>query len=296
MSEEIIKDINKSEENSINDDSSESSATPSNTDDDTISGNPNTAPSEQTESSAENTAPSEQTESGAETDLASDSIPESISTPVAIDDVDEEAVRAIQAEWKAKRKIKRLTPVNALLMLGVLGFVPWYIYGARQDIEYFFSSSDPVDLGQVDGFAMGIDDEAPVYPDNRYVRVRGIPIRQVGIGMRDNPISGTVKKHVYQLMGSPVYVEENAEESQYADFMSKMTSTFQPDTIVDPIDIVGRMRRFDTADAKKYVPIRNYYSEKYGTVFCEKYVAQRAKAQGGIIGARWRIGSNHARW
>lgn len=284
MSEEIIKDINKSEENSINDDSSESSATPSNTDDDTISGNPNTAPSEQTESSAENTAPSEQTESGAETDLASDSIPESISTPVAIDDVDEEAVRAIQAEWKAKRKIKRLTPVNALLMLGVLGFVPWYIYGARQDIEYFFSSSDPVDLGQVDGFAMGIDDEAPVYPDNRYVRVRGIPIRQVGIGMRDNPISGTVKKHVYQLMGSPVYVEENAEESQYADFMSKMTSTFQPDTIVDPIDIVGRMRRFDTADAKKYVPIRNYYSEKYGTVFCENMSPSERKRKAALLG------------
>lgn len=254
MSEKIMKDADKIEENSTKSDLSECSTL--------------------------ETSPADEV-AGAEVD----DIPKSFSTSVAIDDdVDEDAVRAIRAQWRAKRRIKRLTPFNTLLMLGVLGFVPWYVYGERQDIEYFFSSSEAVDLGQVEAYSMGEGEQAQTYPDNRYVRVRGIPIRQVGISMRDNPLGGTVTKLVYQLMGSPVYVEENAEDSKYADFMAKMTTTFQPDTVVDPVDIVGRMRRFDTADAKKYVPIRNYYSEKYGTSFCENMSQSERKRKAALLG------------
>ena len=57
--------------------------------------------------------------------------------------VDEEAVKAIRAEWRKKRWFgaRKLTPVSAFLMVGVCAFIPWYIWGTRQDLEYFFSSS-----------------------------------------------------------------------------------------------------------------------------------------------------------
>lgn len=204
--------------------------------------------------------------------------------PQAGGDIDEDAVRAIRAEWKSQNKIKRLTPFNTLLMLGVLGFVPWYIWGERQDIAYFFSSGEPADLGRADSYAMEIDVPKPEYPDNRYVRVRGIPIRQVGISSRSGPIGGSVIKLVYQLMGSPVYIEELAKDSKYADFISKTTSSFSPDATVEPVDIVGRMRRFDADASQKYVPVRNYFSEKYGTVFCENMSAAERKRKAALLG------------
>ena len=204
--------------------------------------------------------------------------------PQAGGDIDEDAVRAIRAEWKSQNKIKRLTPFNTLLMLGVLGFVPWYIWGERQDIEYFFSSGEPADLGRADSYSTEIDVPKPEYPDNRYVRVRGIPIRQVGISARSGPIGGSVIKLVYQLMGSPVYIEELAKDSKYADFISKTTSSFSPDATVEPVDIVGRMRRFDADASQKYVPVRNYFSEKYGTVFCENMSAAERKRKAALLG------------
>lgn len=197
---------------------------------------------------------------------------------------DDEEVKRIRAEWKKRNRIKRLTPLNSLLMLGVIAFVPWYIYGDRQDIAYFFSSSEPVDLGRADAYSMGIDAEKPEYPNNRYVRIQGIPIRQVGIQMRDTPLAGNVVKLVYQLMGSPIYIEENAKDSKYAEFISKTTTSFRPDAAIDPVDITGRLRRFDSGDETKYIPVRNYYSEKYGTQFCENMAPTERKRKAALLG------------
>lgn len=184
-----------------------------------------------------------------------------------------------------KKSPMRLTLPRTLLMLGVLGFVPYYLYGDRQDLAYFFSDGEPVSLGAAEDYRLveGEASKSQDFPDNRYVSIRGIPIRHVGIRERSNIASHAVKI-VYQLMGSSVYVGENAEDSQFASFVSQTSTTFGANVGVEPLNITGRLRRFDTSDTKQLTPIRDYYTEKYGTVFCADMSESERKRKAGLLG------------
>jgi hypothetical protein len=133
--------------------------------------------------------------------------------------VDEEAVKAIRAEWRKKKWFgaRKLSPISAFLMVGVCAFIPWYIWGQRQDLAYFFSSSEPIDLGIAQDYHLvseGEQAKAEHFEDNRYVRIEGIPIRHVGIQVSEIPLFPKKKKLVYQLMGSTVYIQEDMENSR----------------------------------------------------------------------------------
>ena len=204
---------------------------------------------------------------------------------------DPEAMKAIRKEWRKNRHLykerRKLTPIRTLLMLGVVGFVPWYIAGERQNIEYFFSSSDPIDLGIADTYRLADDGEvatAQDFTDNRYVKIQGIPIRHTGIQVKENPVMPRTKKLIYQLMGSSIFVEEDMKDSKYAAFMSQTSTAFNPNQILEPLSVEGRLRRFDTADAKRYAPVRDYYSKKYGTVFCEGMSDAERKQKAALLG------------
>ena len=189
--------------------------------------------------------------------------------------------------WRKAKRIKPITPLNTLLTLGVCIFVPWFAYNSRQDIAYFFASGDPVDLGVADEYRLasaGEHAKAQDFEDNTYVRLRGIPIRHVPI-QTNRKILPKKQMLVYQLMGSSVYVQEPLENSKFAAFQSQTSPVPGANTGIEPLDIVGRLRRFDTSDnAKRYTIVRDYFSKKYGTIFCENMSATERQRKAKLLG------------
>ena len=156
--------------------------------------------------------------------------------------MDEEAVKAIRAEWRKKKLFgaKKLTPISAFLMVGVCAFIPWYVWSMRQDLAYFFSSSEPIDLGTAQDYHLVPDGERAKtehFEDNRYVRIEGIPIRHVGIQVSEIPLFPKKKKLVYQLMGSTFYIQEDMENSRFASFMAQTSPTLAQNMGVEQIEI-----------------------------------------------------------
>ena len=203
--------------------------------------------------------------------------------------VDEEAVKAIRAEWRKKKWFgaRKLSPISAFLMVGVCAFIPWYIWGQRQDLAYFFSSSEPIDLGIAQDYHLvseGEQAKAEHFEDNRYVRIEGIPIRHVGIQVSEIPLFPKKKKLVYQLMGSTVYIQEDMENSRFASFMAQTSPTLNQNMGVEQIEIKGRLRRFDSVDDKRYSAVRGHYTDKYGTIFCQGMSDAERKRKAALLG------------
>ena len=203
---------------------------------------------------------------------------------------DKEAIRAIRAEWRKNRhRYKKPTAFGIALMLGVLIIVPKFIYDDRQDIQYFFSSSTPLELGDANEYRIRAADEDAVtkpqdFEDNRYVHATGIPIRHVGIQAKDNAFTTGAHKLIYQLMGSSLYVQEQMENSRFASFMSKTSTSFGQNMGLEPLEVTGRLQRFASGGHKKFDPIRKYYGDKYGSVFCETMSSYELKRKQMLLG------------
>ncbi|MBQ4360474.1 MAG: hypothetical protein II767_09470 [Proteobacteria bacterium] len=203
---------------------------------------------------------------------------------------DEEAIKAIRAEWRRDRhRYKKPGALSICLMLGVLVIVPKFIYDDAQDIKYFFSSGTPVDLGDANDYRLRSSDETGTskpqeFEDNRYVRISGIPIRHVGIQAKDNAVTSGTNKLIYQLMGSSVYVQEPMENSRFASFMSKTSTAFGQNMGLEPLEVTGRLQRFDSGKPKKFDPIRKYYHDKYGSVYCETMSEYEIKRKQKLLG------------
>ena len=201
---------------------------------------------------------------------------------------DKEAIRAIQAEWRKDRhRYKKSSPLSIALMLGVLVVVPKFIYDDLADIKYFFSSGTPIELGDADDYRLASSDEIAKpqnFEDNRYVHISGIPIRHVGIQVKDNAVSSGSHKLIYQLMGSSVYIQEEMENSRFASFMSKTSTAFGQNMGLELLEVSGRLRRFDSGNPKKIDPIRKYYGDKYGSVYCETMSGFEIKRKQQLLG------------
>lgn len=210
------------------------------------------------------------------------------------EDEDVRRLASIQGKDDAWKKVKRPPKWSAsrvLLMTGVIVGVPWLVYGNLSDISYFFSSSSAVDLGDASDYIRstgGKPGKAQDFEDNKLVRMKGFPVHQIAIKTKDGGLTHKTKL-IYQLMGSSVYVEEPLENSKYAQFVSSTKTQFSMDAGVVAVDVEGRLRRFDTADAKQYAPVRSYYTDNYGVTFCnslsqsEKTRRQSQLGKGGLI-------------
>ncbi len=198
-------------------------------------------------------------------------------------DVDRfESILDADDSWKKVKRPPKWSLPRAALMIAVLVAVPWLISGEVGDLGYFFSSSTPTDLGDSaqyirDGSSKSVKQD---FADNEYVKMQGYPVRQIVIQAKEGFVHK--KKFVYQLMGSSVYVQEGIEGSKYEKFVSSTQSGFAPDNGVAPVEVTGRLRRFDANSAKLYAPIRDYYAKQYGVTFCDsisKSERQRLQAQ-----------------
>ena len=189
--------------------------------------------------------------------------------------------------WKKAKKIKPITPLNTILTIAVCVFVPWYIYSNRQDVAYFFSSGTPTHLGSAEEYRLPAPGETAKqqdFTDNTYVTLGGIPIRHVPI-QSNRKLLPKKQMLVYQLMGSSVYVQEPFENSQFAKFQSQTSPMLGANTGIEPLEITGRLRRFDTSDnAKRYTFVRDYFSKKYGTVFCENMSSSERQRKAKLLG------------
>ena len=189
--------------------------------------------------------------------------------------------------WKRAKKIKPITPLNTILTIAVCIFVPWYIYNNRQDVAYFFSSGTPIVLGNADEYRLPSPGETAKpqdFTDNAYVTIKGIPIRQVPL-QSNRALLPKKQLLIYQLMGSSVYVQEPLDNSQFAKFQSQTSPVIGANTGIQPLEITGRLRRFDTSDnAKKYTYVRDYFAKKYGTVFCENMSNAERQRKAKLLG------------
>lgn len=195
-----------------------------------------------------------------------------------------ETVLGKDDSWKKVKRPPKWSISKALLMTGVLVGIPWLVYGNLPDIAYFFSGSQPKDLGDASDYIRmnnGKPAKAQDFDDNTLVKMSGFPVRQIAIKTKDGGITHKTKL-IYQLMGSGVYVEEPLENSKYAQFLSSTKTQFSLDAGVMAVNVEGRLRRFDTADAKQYAPVREYYTSQYGVTFCNSLTENektRARAQ-----------------
>ncbi len=203
-------------------------------------------------------------------------------------EVDEAQVKAIRKEWKKQKKNQRPSILAFLLLVGVAGYVPYYVYQNRDDISYFFSSSEAISLGNSQDYRLASKGETQSkeekFEDNRYSEVSGIPIHHIGIQKKDSIISGTAQMLVYEMMGSSIYVQEPMENSRFASFMQQTSPQFGSGTGIEPLKVSGRLRRFDETEQKKYQQVRDYYNKKYGTVFCDDMSPADRKRKTSLLG------------
>lgn len=173
----------------------------------------------------------------------------------AHDEVDPELVE--MAQERARGSVLKPLIYASVIVLGV-----WIVGDWTTELQYFFSDSDPVEVGTVTEFAekrKNNPDWTPDLPHNRYVSLEGIPSRRA-----------ESRRHRYfKLVGAHVYVEEPVENAEQP---LESGTTGQPDlSEVDRTYFEGAGRLISFARMPdRYQGVRKYFRNKYGTRFCEQ--------------------------
>lgn len=171
---------------------------------------------------------------------------------------DEEVDPELMALAEERSRPSALRPI---LFIAVIALGIWIVGDFRTQIEYFFSSSDPVQLGEIAEMAKGPDEEpnwSETFSHNRYVELAGIPKRR----------SESRKYRYFKLVGAPVYVEQpltEVGEAPEPKFRGPNRSGPEGRTYFEG---KGRMIAFGKMP-DKYAGVKHYYRKKYGTRFCE---------------------------
>lgn len=168
------------------------------------------------------------------------------------DDVDEELLDLASSN----RQGSLLRPI---LFLVVIWFGVSIIGDWQSQLSYFFSSSDPVEIGNVTEFAAKRAQDPnwqPPIPHNRYVSVEGVPSKRA----RSN------RYRFFKLVGGQVYVEvphedgdKSALEQEFGDKSGEIDRTY--------FEGAGRALHLSQL-SERYQGLRSYYYQRYGTLFC----------------------------
>ena len=104
------------------------------------------------------------------------------------------------------RESSQESALRPILFLGVIAVGFWVVSDFWPDVTYYFSSSEPVQIGQVTKMAgkrKEDPDWEPDLPHNRLVQLSGIPKRR----------SQSRLYRYFKLVGAPIYVEVPRERS-----------------------------------------------------------------------------------
>ena len=176
--------------------------------------------------------------------------------------------------------------LRPILMIGVLVMAGYILSDWQEEIAYFFSDSEPIEVGSVTAFPekrAERKDWTPKLEHNRFVRVEGIPSKR----------SMNRRYSYFKLVGGQVYVETPRLDAHKGE-MERMLEEQGPSlgSQADRNLFVGEGRALSLALAPgRYAMLREYYGRAYGLEFCvgltQGQRLERAKAQRERIKRSW---------
>lgn len=162
--------------------------------------------------------------------------------------------------------------LRPILMIIVILLVASVLHDWRDDLAYFFSSSQPVEVGDVAQFPvkMGEDpDWEPRITHNTYVAVEGMPTR----------MSGGSHYEVFRLIGGEIYVQRAVKDSEdEGDGDSLPARGLNPGLPIDDHRerYVGEGRLISFAsDPTRVAGIKQFFEDRYNTRFCEDFTERQ---------------------
>lgn len=153
--------------------------------------------------------------------------------------------------------------LRPILMLMVLVLGVFIIKDWQEELAYYFSSSEPIELGQVSDFpdkAASDPDWRPEIPHNRYVSLTGIPIRR----------SLSKQYKYFKLIGGEIYIEAPRDDANLSEMERIQQGEPKGDTDRSYFEGAGRALSF-SAMPKRYASLRQYYQTRYAIRFCADY-------------------------
>lgn len=161
------------------------------------------------------------------------------------------------------------------LMLAVIAFAVYLGTQFTTEISYFFSSSEPIELGEVTEFperTRANPDNPPEVPNNRYVSLSGIPTRP--------SISCNPPTRYFKLIGAHVYVEKRIDDKLSTMMCKAGKSERNPREGDDPIFFEGAGRAVSfAAMSKNYSNLKGFYERNYGELFCSSMTEAKREAR-----------------
>ena len=175
------------------------------------------------------------------------------------------------------RTRERGSVLRPILMIIVVLLVGWVISDWSDELSYFFTSSDPVEVGDTADFAQKAAEDPdwePPLEHNSFVSMQGMPTR----------IASGDAYTFFRLLGAEVYVQrETPREEDEDDDVSPLLEDQQSDLPQRnmgpglPVDEQrtyyqgeGRLISF-AANPDRVAGMKEFYAEKYDVRFCEDY-------------------------
>jgi hypothetical protein len=156
-----------------------------------------------------------------------------------------------------------------MLMIAVILVGFYILHDWREEISYFFSSREPVDIGNVTSFPDRASEDpgwSPDLPHNRYIRLEGIPTRR----------ALSRKYKFFKLIGGQIYIEVPRDDV-VEDPLERIKQKDTVDKVsIDRTWFEGTGRLVSTARmSDRYQGFRSFYRERYNTIFCEELTPER---------------------
>lgn len=156
----------------------------------------------------------------------------------------------------------RGSALQPLLYISVIVLGIWIIGDFWEDVSYFFSPSEPIDLGSATEMT---DEDVGQLPHNRYVHLEGIPKRR----------SEGREYRYFKFVGAPIYAAVPRENPD--DTLEEQLDD-EPKGSVDRTYFDGEGRLVELAEMPaRYSGVKQYYREQYRTRFCETLAEREEK-------------------
>lgn len=170
--------------------------------------------------------------------------------------------RAVDPELMALAEERNDSILKPILMIAVIILGFWIMDDWREELFYFFSPSEPVEIGSVTEFASEVLRDPSFEPPiehNRYVKLSGIPTQR----------SQSERYLFFKLVGGDVYVESQREDADKDPLERELEGEPKGDIDRTYFNGTGRALKFSEMPAR-YNGVRRYYQTRYGTIFCEQ--------------------------
>lgn len=181
---------------------------------------------------------------------------------------------------------EEVTPsvLRPILMLGVIATALWIVSDWREEVEFFFSPSEPIALGEVTEFASREASDPnwrPEIPHNRYVSLGGIPTQR----------SQAARYTYSRLVGGWVFVEERRQGAD-GSITAEMNDSPEGDIDRTIFQGVGRAIAFKQMP-QRYNGLRDYYRTRYGLEFCETLrpedIREMERRRRDVLISQWKV-------